>query len=329
MGRRNSGGVAVLIYCEPAVRAGGPVNEPASHTPSSHRARAATAGAVLALAIAVAVGWPPARSSGGQAPPRPNVIVVLTDDQTVAELTPETMPADDQARSPTTGTALQLEHRLEPALLSLARRLPHRPVPAQLRRLRQRARLRRPDRQGLDLYSLAAGRRLPHRPRRPLPAQLRPRAAAGRRSTTPTSASRAPAGVEDWFGYVGSADPLPRRHLLRQRHPGDRRAPAPPTTRPSVINRDALDFVRDAKADPRPFFLMVAHLAPHSSNTPAPASAAAARAGCRCPRTPRPIARIANVTLPKPPSFDESKIADKPDWVATRPPLGAHPAPGT
>ena len=39
------------------------------------------------------------------------------------------------------------------------------------------------------------------------------------------------------------------------------------------------------------------------------------------------MARGANAPLPKPPSFDESKISDKPDWVATRPRARPHPAP--
>ncbi len=82
--------------------------------------------------------------------------------------------AADHARARRARDLVHQQHRLEPALLPVARRLSHRPVPAQLRRLRQRARLLGADRQELDPLLLASGRRLSHRPRRPLPAQLRP-----------------------------------------------------------------------------------------------------------------------------------------------------------
>src|SRR4051794_38282057 len=45
---------------------------------------------VVALALAALAAAPP--GSGAAAAKRPNVIVVLTDDQTVSEMTPETMP---------------------------------------------------------------------------------------------------------------------------------------------------------------------------------------------------------------------------------------------
>ena len=87
---------------------------------------------------------------------------------------------------------------------------------------RQRARLRRPDRQELDHLLLAAGRRLPHRPRRPLPAQLRP-ARPARPGLRHRRRLRRPGRSRGLVRLRRLPDPVPRRHLLRQRHPGRRR----------------------------------------------------------------------------------------------------------
>ena len=309
----------MLIYCEPAVRAGGPVNEPASHTPSSHRARAATAGAVLALAIAVAVGWPPARSSGGQAPPRPNVIVVLTDDQSVAELTPETMPETIKAVADE-GTGFSSSIVSSPLCCPsragfLSGQYPHNSgvfdnepgygaliekdsiLPAWL--------------QAAGYRTGWSGRFLLNYDREPPPGAL-----------YDTDLGLAPpAGVEDWFGFVGSET------KYRGATFSDNGTPVTAGTGPAdystkLINRDALGFVRGAKADPRPFFLMVSHLAPHSSNTPVPGVGRCGKGGLPIPEDAAAYRPYRKVKLPKPPSFDESKISDKPEWVATRPALG-------
>ena len=309
----------MLIYCEPAVRAGGPVNEPASHTPSSHRARAATAGAVLLLAIAVAVGWPPARSSGGQAPPRPNVIVVLTDDQSVAELTPETMPETIKAVADE-GTGFSSSIVSSPLCCPsragfLSGQYPHNSgvfdnepgygaliekdsiLPAWL--------------QAAGYRTGWSGRFLLNYDREPPPGAL-----------YDTDLGLAPpAGVEDWFGFVGSET------KYRGATFSDNGTPVTAGTGPAdystkLINRDALGFVRDAKADPRPFFLMVSHLAPHSSNTPVPGVGRCGKGGLPIPEDAAAYRPYRKAKLPKPPSFDESKISDKPEWVATRPALG-------
>jgi arylsulfatase A-like enzyme len=129
----------------------------------------------------------------------------------------------------------------------------------------------------------------------------------------------APAGVEDWFGYVGS----------ETRYIGatfsDNGAPVVAGTGKGgystrMINGAALDFVRGAQTDPRPFFLMVAHLAPHASAVTAPGPCG--QGGLPVPEDAAAYAPFADLPLPKPPSFDEEHIGDKPDWVATRPPLG-------
>jgi arylsulfatase A-like enzyme len=55
----------------------------------------------------------------------------------------------------------------------------------------------------------------------------------------------------------------------------------------------------------KPFFMWLGTTAPHAPATPAPRHADA----------------LASVSLPKPPSFDEADVSDKPDWIRDNPPL--------
>ena len=55
----------------------------------------------------------------------------------------------------------------------------------------------------------------------------------------------------------------------------------------------------------RPFFMWLGTTAPHQPADPAPRHANA----------------LADVSLPKPPSFDEADVSDKPDWIGDNPPL--------
>ena len=128
-----------------------------------------------------------------------------------------------------------------------------------------------------------------------------------------------PPGVERWFGFLGPAAAYYGATFSDNGTPvtlGSGRSGY--TTR--AINREALDFVRGAKADPRPFFLTVAQIAPHSTSQ-------TARGPCGVGGLPLPergaLGPWKTEPLPKPPSFDESRIRDKPDWVQQRSPLGS------
>jgi N-acetylglucosamine-6-sulfatase len=127
-----------------------------------------------------------------------------------------------------------------------------------------------------------------------------------------------PPGLDTWFGFVGSqtlyqdatfSDNGTAIHTGSNLHDYSTR----------VINRQAVGFVRGAETDPRPFFLMVAHLAPHSSNAQLPGDCG--QGGLPVPERDQ-LGKFADVPLPKPPNFDEQAIGDKPNWVRTRPPLG-------
>src|SRR5262249_5247511 len=66
-----------------------------------------------------------------------------------------------------------------------------------------------------------------------------------------------------------------------------------------VLARKALDFIRKAATDQRPFFLFVATYAPHQPATPAP------RHGQAFP----------GAKAPRPPSYNEADVSAKPAWV--------------
>ncbi len=66
-----------------------------------------------------------------------------------------------------------------------------------------------------------------------------------------------------------------------------------------VLSRKATDFVRRASSDSQPFFLYLAPAAPHEPATPAE----------------RHVGAFADEKAPRPPSFDEEDVSDKPSWI--------------
>jgi N-acetylglucosamine-6-sulfatase len=73
----------------------------------------------------------------------------------------------------------------------------------------------------------------------------------------------------------------------------------PQSYQPDVHTRQAVDFVERAAAGSQPFFLYLAPRTPHQPATPAV----------------RHENLFPGVTAPKPPSFNEQGVADKPSWV--------------
>jgi N-acetylglucosamine-6-sulfatase len=66
-----------------------------------------------------------------------------------------------------------------------------------------------------------------------------------------------------------------------------------------VLAGQATDFIRRRSSDPKPFFMYVAPTAPHAPATPAE----------------RHKGAFANEEAPRPPSFDEEDVSDKPSWI--------------
>jgi N-acetylglucosamine-6-sulfatase len=73
------------------------------------------------------------------------------------------------------------------------------------------------------------------------------------------------------------------------------------------FSRRATEFIRNHETDPDPWFMVVAPTAPH-----APAHFAKRHAGM-----------FRGAEMPKPPSFNEADVSDKPRWVQNKPRLDA------
>ncbi|HLY38188.1 MAG TPA: sulfatase [Candidatus Binatia bacterium] len=72
-----------------------------------------------------------------------------------------------------------------------------------------------------------------------------------------------------------------------------------------VLAAKAEEFIRASAGSEQPFFMYVAPYAPHAPYIPAP----------------RDIDAFIGVQAPRPPSFDEADVDDKPHWVRALPPL--------
>jgi N-acetylglucosamine-6-sulfatase len=70
-----------------------------------------------------------------------------------------------------------------------------------------------------------------------------------------------------------------------------------------VLSRKAAGFIQKAATERRPFFLFVATYAPHQPATPAPRHANA----------------FPGAKAPRPPSYNEADVSDKPAWVQSLP----------
>ena len=72
-----------------------------------------------------------------------------------------------------------------------------------------------------------------------------------------------------------------------------------------VLSGKATDFVRRAAADDAPFFAYVSPTAPHSPATP----------------SERHKGTLSDEAVPRPPSFDEEDVSDKPSWIKELTPI--------
>jgi N-acetylglucosamine-6-sulfatase len=116
-----------------------------------------------------------------------------------------------------------------------------------------------------------------------------------------------PPGWDEWYAATGN-------YLSHTFNENGRMVDYDPETYydTDVISDKASDYVtRTAGADPpffttdRPFLMYVGTKAPHQPATPAP----------------RDVNAYPDVSLPRPPNFDEKDVSDKPNWVADNPPL--------
>jgi arylsulfatase A-like enzyme len=291
------------------------------HISRTPRAWLPAAIAALALAglIAIALaGRAAPEASAAQS--RPNVIVVMTDDESVGELAPRTMPEtlaalrDDGNGTEFTGSVVSSPLCCPSRAGSITGQYPHNNGVFD----------NEPGYPGLTdkrstIYSWmrAAGYRTGHLGRWLLNYNLP--ASPGDDDTHEGLA--APPGVDHWFGDVGPQT-LYQGATFSRNGTAVTLGAGPGGYTTEAINREALAFVRDAQQDPRPFFLTVAQIAPHAGGAIPPARGYCRGGGLPVPKGGR-IGKWRDEPLPKPPNFGESGLADKPDWVQTRPALNA------
>lgn len=128
-----------------------------------------------------------------------------------------------------------------------------------------------------------------------------------------------------WTEWYGSVDPSTYRfygYTLNEngtlRSYGADRNPAFYSS--DFYSRRASELITRVAPDPQPFFLSVAYLAPHSGAPRDPDD----RRGVNSPSpAPRHRDRFAGTPLPQPPSFNESDVSDKPAHIRNRRPIGA------
>jgi N-acetylglucosamine-6-sulfatase len=254
--------------------------------------------AVLGLALlALAPAVSPAAS------PKPNIVVVQTDDQDAASLSSRTMPAVARLlqASGTTFTDYVVSGPLccpSRAVLLTGQyghnngvqwnnpggyvdlRAKHNTLPAWLRR---------------------AGYRTAHIGKY---LNLYHRAVSDPNAVAP--------GWDDWQTVLEPV--LYYDYVLRDNGRAIRYGSAPDDHLTRVLNRRARRVVERLARKPAPFFLSVDHFAPHRSG-PDP--------GCPIGPAPDPADRdlFPREPLPRPPSFDEANVDDKPSFVALRPRL--------
>ena len=105
--------------------------------------------------------------------------------------------------------------------------------------------------------------------------------------------TRVPAGWDDWYAISGG-------HLSTRLNENGRIVDYDSEHHlDDVLAEKAAGYVRRAADDGSPFFMWLGTTAPH-----APADSA-----------PRHEGTFSDAQLPRPPSFDEADVSDKPDWV--------------
>ena len=130
------------------------------------------------------------------------------------------------------------------------------------------------------------------------------------------NATEVPPGWGEWYGSI---DPTTYRfynYNLNENGKVVNYGTGAANYQTDVYARKAVDIIARQAVDPRPFFLSVAFLAPHSGGPRDPDDPA--NLGTPSP-APRHRNFFANQALPLPPSFNELDVSDKPAGIRNRP----------
>lgn len=127
-----------------------------------------------------------------------------------------------------------------------------------------------------------------------------------------------PPGWTEWYGSVDGSTYLMWGYTLNEngtlRTYGQRTVEDPALYQTDVYRAKAVDFIQRRARRARPFYLSVAFLAPHAEN-------GQRRSEISVRPAPRHRGRFATKPLPRPPSFDEADVSDKPARLRALPRL--------
>jgi N-acetylglucosamine-6-sulfatase len=263
--------------------------------------------ALAAVAVLAATSARPgAQPTGERASQRPNLILIVTDDQTLAQLNASTMPNTIEllgAQGTMFTNAIATTPLCCPSRAAM--------ITGQYGH-NNGVLANRPG------YGALVGRRST------LPSWLRlagyRTAHAGRWMNGSGSArrNRPVPGWDRWFTLGESHTYFDYKVDVGAREVKYGKRPRDYVTR--VLNHAALRIVRREVGGARPFYLQLDHIAPHADGPKGDKGGACARSAIPPSRAPTGFEGAA---LPAPPSFNEADVTDKPSFVSTRPPLSA------
>jgi N-acetylglucosamine-6-sulfatase len=128
-----------------------------------------------------------------------------------------------------------------------------------------------------------------------------------------------PPGWDRWYVPIDHTEYRMYGYHLNENGKPQSYGGAPSDYQTDVFARKAQAFVRDSAAQGQPFFLTVGTVAPHLESRVHPAGP---HERGRDPRpAPRDLGRFARRPLPRTPSFNERHVSDKPTFVRRRPRL--------
>jgi arylsulfatase A-like enzyme len=128
-----------------------------------------------------------------------------------------------------------------------------------------------------------------------------------------------PAGWSEWYGSVDPSTYQFYNYTLNENGKLVQRGTAAQDYQADVYTAKAVDAVKRLAPQAQPFFLSVAYLAPHSGG---PREADDPRNQATPVPAPRHRNRFASEPMPVPPSFNEADVSDKPAAIRRRPLLG-------
>jgi len=126
-----------------------------------------------------------------------------------------------------------------------------------------------------------------------------------------------PPGWNDWYALTGNTDQKRYRYKLNENGKIRRYGKGAKNYVTDVLAKKALNVVDRRAKRPKPFFLWFNPTAPHGERgNPAGAS-----------RNPRPArrhhGRFESLTAPHPPNFNEADVSDKPGFIRALPPFSS------